>query len=133
MALAIVIGLALLPRLATWQRLVLSGVVINIFVFTVLVKIISGLQQAPIHHMISFIDKQNTNAQVVAYRMHMPSFSVYREKITPLRAPEAGEWVMTRVDRVKRLREDTQAKNIELTKLHQSGGLVLFSASQSQQ
>lgn len=131
-ALAIVIGLALLPRLATWQRLVLSGVVINIFVFTVLVKIISGLQQAPIHHMISFIDKQNTNAQVVAYRMHMPSFSVYREKITPLRAPEAGEWVMTRVDRVKRLREDTQAKNIELTKLHQSGGLVLFSASQSQ-
>lgn len=127
----IVIALAVLPRLATWQRLVLSGVVINVFVFTVLVRLISGLQQQPIHNMIEFIENQPSQPTVVAFRMHMPSFSVYREKITPLRPPEAGEWVMTRVDRVSGLHERMQEADLTLTKLYQSGGLVLFSAEKN--
>jgi len=37
---------------------------------------------------------------VVAWRLDVPSLSVYREAVTPSRAPAAGELAVTRIDRV---------------------------------
>ncbi len=54
---------------------------------------------------------------VVSWRFTAPSFSVYREAVTPSRAPEAGEVALTRIDRVP-------AENVEL--IYSKGGVALF-------
>lgn len=120
--LALIITVSLLPQLRTWQRLTVSGIVLNFFIFTMLVRVISGLQQAPIHHAIQFLKNRDGDETVVAFHMHMPSFSVYRQKITPLRAPEVGEIVLTRIDRVHKL----QQSHTQYQQLFESGGLVLL-------
>ena len=117
-----IIIVALLPQLRTWQRLTVSGIVLNFFIFTILVRVISGLQQAPIHHAIQFLKNRDGNEMVVAFHMHMPSFSVYRQKITPLREPKVGEIVLTRIDRVHKL----QQPYTQYQQLFESGGLVLL-------
>jgi len=60
--------------------------------------------------------------------MHMPTFSVYRKKITPLRAPNFDELVLTRVDRVKSLNRNLASRfeNYQLIPLWRFGGLVIF-------
>lgn len=120
--LACIIAAALLPQLRTWQRLTISGMVLNFFIFTMLVRVISGLQQAPVQHAIQFLKNRDGHETVVAFQMHMPSFSVYRQKITPLRAPEVGEIVLTRIDRTHKL----QQPHTQYQQLFESGGLVLL-------
>lgn len=120
--LALIIAVALLPQLRTWQRLTISGAVLNFFIFTMLVKIVAGLQEAPIHHAIQFLGNRGGDETVVSFRMHMPSFSVYRQKITPLRAPEVGEIVLTRIDRIHKL----QQPHTQYQQLFESGGIVLL-------
>lgn len=130
-AFALMLIIAALPALRTWQRLALSGLIVNVFVFTVFVGIVSNFQQRPIHEAIAFLQERKAEIgheeTIVAYRMHMPSFSVYREKITPLRAPMTGELVLTRVDRVKGL--DAKLANqghLQKELLWQFGGLVIY-------
>lgn len=98
---------SLAPRMRTWQRLVLAGVALNAFVFTQFVHVAFEFQQRPVHEAIAVLDARakahHPEQTVVAWRMHMPSFSVYRQKITPLRAPEPGEIALVRVDRVQAL------------------------------
>lgn len=114
------------PRLHTWQRLVVIGIVINVLVFTHIVKIASNLQQQPIHRAISFLNQHYPEEQVVAYKLHMPSFSVYRQRITPLRAPEAGELALVRIDRIEKLRNAISP--VKVTELYSNGGLVIVRA-----
>jgi len=40
----------------------------------------------------------------VAWRIIMPSFSVYRQAATPTRVPELGQLVFTRTDRVNEVK-----------------------------
>lgn len=120
--LTLIIAVALLPQLRTWQRLTISGIVLNFFIFTMLVKFISGLQEAPVHHAIQFLKNRGGDETVVSFRMHMPSFSVYRQKITPLRAPGVGEIALTRIDRIHKL----QQPHTQYQQLFESGGLVLL-------
>ncbi|WP_028877643.1 ArnT family glycosyltransferase [Teredinibacter turnerae] len=104
-----VLVLTFAPRMRTWQRLVLSGLAINAFVFTQFVQVASEFQQRPVHEAIATLEARaqqtGETPQVVAWRMHMPSFSVYRQQVTPLRAPQPGEIALVRVDRVKALQE----------------------------
>lgn len=131
-ALLIMLAASLLPRLRTWQRLVICGLTLNSFVFTEFAAVASAMQQAPIHRAITFLDnrKQLIGAEetIVAYKMHMPSFSVYRQQITPLRAPKLNELVLTRVDRVNSL-DHHITENLhraQKQKIWQVGGLVIY-------
>jgi len=131
-AFALMLFVALLPKLRTWQRLVLCGLILNTFTFTVFVRIASAFQQQPIHSAIAFLQSRQERIgheeTIVAYRMHMPSFSVYREKITPLRAPEVNELVLTRVDRIGSLKHHVSESlhDAYAQPLWQEGGLVIF-------
>ena len=58
----------------------------------------------------------------VAYRIHMPSFSVYREAETPHRTPVSGELAFTRVDRLEDLQTEVAHP---LVVEYQAGGIVL--------
>ena len=51
------------------------------------------------------------------WNFHMPSFSVYRERVTPLRAPEPGELALTRIDRL--------SADAPVETLYIEGGVVL--------
>ncbi len=119
----IALALVIVPAVRTWQRLILMGLCINAFVFTVFVRTAWNVQQAPIHHMIHYLQQEHPNQDVMQYRMHMPTFSVYRQRITPLRAPGAGELALVRVDRVEKLEKEVQPLQVET--LHRSGGLLL--------
>jgi 4-amino-4-deoxy-L-arabinose transferase-like glycosyltransferase len=75
----------------------------------------SDIQQAPV---VNAARKARTlDATVVTWQIRMPSFTVYRGKVTPERAPRAGEVVYTRIDKLKQL------PNYEL--LYNEGGIVL--------
>ena len=119
-----------LPRLQNWQRLSLIGLSMNMFIFTAFASVASGFQQQPLHHIMAYLEERASGQQVVAYRMHMPSFSVYREKITPLRAPAPGELAITRVDRLKELHKTLQGAPTKI--VFQSGGLVLVEVAKAE-
>ncbi len=121
---AVIGSIILLPGLQNWQRLSLIGLSLNIFIFTAFASVASGFQQQPLHQIMAYLEEKAPNQQVVAYRMHMPSFSVYREQITPLRAPQSGELAITRVDRLKQLHAELSGKPTKI--LFQSGGLLVL-------
>ena len=123
LVLMLAIAITFVPKLVLWQRLSAVGLLLNFFVFTQFVQVASYIQQKPIHDAIAYLDANHPEKTVVAYKMHMPSFSVYREKITPLRAPKENEIALVRTDRLKRLKDEIAPNIIET--LFTSGGLVL--------
>ena len=60
---------------------------------------------------------------VVSYRVSQPSFSVYRQAVTPSRLPVVGEVVFTRRDRLPELEIRLQLARLEL--LSERGRFVL--------
>jgi hypothetical protein len=57
-----------------------------------------GVTQGPVREAALMV-KQSGETNVVAWRIIMPSFSVYRQAATPTRVPEPGQLVFTRTDR----------------------------------
>ena len=53
----------------------------------------------------------------VTWNFHMPSFSVYRERVTPIGTPKPGELGLTRIDRL--------AVDADVERLFEEGGVVL--------
>jgi 4-amino-4-deoxy-L-arabinose transferase-like glycosyltransferase len=53
----------------------------------------------------------------VTWNFHMPSFAVYRERVTPIGTPAPGELALTRVDRLP--------ADVPVERLFEEGGVVL--------
>ncbi len=53
----------------------------------------------------------------VTWNFHMPSFAVYRERVTPIGTPQPGELGLTRIDRLP--------SDVEVDRLFEEGGVVL--------
>ena len=53
----------------------------------------------------------------VTWNFHMPSFAVYRERVTPIGTPKPGELALTRVDRLP--------TDADVDRLYEEGGVVL--------
>ncbi len=96
--LAVSLGLALWRRLPVWQGLVVTGLVQAALMALVVAPRILEATQGPVHEA-ALIARQRPEA-VVAWRIIMPSFSVYRQAATPTRIPEPGQLVFTRSDRL---------------------------------
>ena len=54
----------------------------------------------------------------VTWNFHMPSFAVYRERVTPIGTPKPGELALTRVDRLP--------ADVEVDRLFDEGGVLLI-------
>jgi hypothetical protein len=93
-----VVGLAFWRRLPVWQGLVLAGLLQALIVVCVIAPRVIGVTQGPVREAAT-VAKQS-GEPVVAWRIIMPSFSVYRQAATPTRIPEAGQLVFTRTDRL---------------------------------
>ncbi len=92
-----VIGLAFWRRLPVWQGLVLAGLLQALTVAFIIAPRVIGVTQGPVREA-AMIARQS-GEPVVAWRIIMPSFSVYRQAATPTRVPELGQLVFTRTDR----------------------------------
>lgn len=92
-----VVGLACWRRLPVWQGLVLAGILQALTVAFIIAPRVIGVTQGPVREA-AMIAKQR-GEPVVAWRIIMPSFSVYRQAATPTRVPELGQLVFTRTDR----------------------------------
>lgn len=96
--LALVLLLALWRRLSPWQGLVLAGLVQTAVVSGALVPRVMEVLQGPVKE--AALLARELDLPTVVYRTSMPSFSVYRQAITPARNPEPGDLVFLRLDKL---------------------------------
>lgn len=121
-ALAVTLALALWRRPSPWQGLVAVGFVQLVAVTGLLLPVYFAATQGPVKE--AAVVARDLGGPVVAYRVRLPSFSVYREAITPRRAPEPGDLVFTRVDRVDRLLAELPGVPSEV--VYRRGGVTLI-------
>lgn len=105
-----------------WQRLVLVGIVQTVVVFGFLVPRVFDTLQTPVKE--AGLKAKEMDLPTVVYRTSMPSFSVYRDAITPSRAPKEGELVFLRIDKLPALTLDDP--NLELKLVYQKGNVALL-------
>lgn len=122
--LVLLLLLSVLKPLKKWQQYSLAGLGLNAFVYCIFVQVIWNVQQKPLHDVMAYIDNNQPQRALVCYKMHMPTISLYRGQTTALRAPEANELLLTRIDRIDGLNKEEP--KLKYTKLYQSGPLVLF-------
>ena len=111
-------------RPALWQRLLLAGVIQTLVVFGVVVPRVFEAMQTPVKE--AGLIARKLDLPTVVYRTSMPSFSVYRDAITPSRPPVAGDLVFLRVDKLERLAQDYPALSRELVYRRGPVALVLM-------
>jgi len=115
------VGLMLWSRPPLWQSLVLAGVVQTLVVFGALVPRVFDVMQAPVKE--AALLARQLDEPTVVYRTSMPSFSVYRQAITPHRDPKPGDLVFLRVDKLERLYQRHPAERLEV--LYRRGAVAL--------
>lgn len=120
-ALALDVALAF-ARVALWQRLLGIGALQACVVWGVLAPWLAAAQQEPVREAARLARASGQPA--VAFRTDLPSFSVYRQAVTPNRAPEPGELVLVRRDRIPALREALPGVDF-VTRLER-GGIALL-------
>lgn len=117
----LVAALALWRRLPVWQGLMLVGLGQALVVFGIVFPQAVDVTQGPVRE--AGLLARASGETVVAYKIHQPSFSVYRQAITPSRPPEEGETVLTRVDHLDAVQRDLAPLRIE--EVYRRGFVVL--------
>ena len=87
--------LLLWPKVQNFWRLTGAAVLQTLFIVSVLAPVAAWIQQAPVKEAARFARHYLTDSVVVMDGLNMPSFTVYREQITPQRPPQVGEYVFT--------------------------------------
>ena len=114
-----VVALLFVKRWAPWQKLMGAGVVTAGLIGLGLYPTYGAIQQGPTKEAALLARAEGWD--VVMWRLDMPSFALYYGDITPLREPEPGEVVFTRVTRLEALEIPTEV-------VFQRGGIVLARA-----
>jgi len=115
------LGIALWRRLPAWQGLVLVGVIQTLVAYGVVVPRVFEAMQAPVKE--AGLLARELDLPTVVYRTSMPSFSVYRDAITPDRTPQAGDLVFLRLDKLPDLIRRFPELAVELR--YQRGAVAL--------
>ncbi len=94
------LSITLWPALAGLRRMVLMAILQTTFMVSILIPLAGDIQQDPVKNAARFAYQHLDNATIVMDGLNMPSFSVYREKITPRRPARLGEYVFTAADQL---------------------------------
>ncbi|HCG94559.1 MAG TPA: hypothetical protein DEX20_02920 [Halieaceae bacterium] len=113
--------LAVVLRASQTYRLIALGVLQTLFIFNVFIDAVGELQQGPVKRAAE-LASQLGHDKVVAYGISMPSFSVYRQAVTPREAPGEADLIFTRADRLESLRRELRE---DLNIIFREGGIVL--------
>jgi len=76
------------------EKLLVSGVVVVFSLSMFLLPVIGELHQGPLKEAATIAKRDNLI--VVRWRLNMPSFSVYTQRVTETRKPQPGEIVLTK-------------------------------------
>jgi 4-amino-4-deoxy-L-arabinose transferase-like glycosyltransferase len=97
---AFAIGLAALlaARWPAWRRLAIAAGLLTLSIEFAVAPWLGDVIGGPIKRAAQFVASRSEN--VVQWNLNVPSFSVYRGKITESRAPRPGELAITRADRL---------------------------------
>lgn len=118
---AVILLLALIrPGLTPAAAALRAGLAVSLAVWCGVLPLLAAGQQVPVQQAASI--SREMGLPVVAYRITMPSFSVYRGSVTPKRVPVTGELAFTRLDRLSDLATDTGRPQ---TVVFRSGGVAL--------
>ena len=117
----VAVGIVFARKIDPLSKLMGLGLCITLIFNFVWGPLVAKAQQTPVLEAARYIE--DIERPVVAYRIGMPSFSVYMNRIVPEVEPTPGDIVFTRVDRVKELREKSGG-NAQI--LYQKGGIVLL-------
>lgn len=107
----LVAALALWRRLPVWQGLMLVGLLQALVVFGIVFPLAVDVTQGPVRE--AGLLARASGETVVAYKIHQPSFSVYRQAITPSRPPLAGEMLLTRADKLAEVEHELAPLRVE--------------------
>jgi 4-amino-4-deoxy-L-arabinose transferase-like glycosyltransferase len=121
-AVAAMLAIAFWRRLPPWQGLVAIGFVQLLAVTGLVLPVYFAATQGPVKEAAAIA--RALGGPVVAYRVRLPSFSVYREAISPRRPPEPGDLVFTRVDRIDKLLAELPGVPSEV--VYRRGGVTLI-------
>jgi 4-amino-4-deoxy-L-arabinose transferase-like glycosyltransferase len=119
LGLAAAIALVFVPRWPPWRKLLGAGIIAAGLIGLGLFPTYGAIQQGPTKE--AALTAKARGWDVVMWRLDMPSFALYYGDITPLRPPEPGEVVFTRVTRLDGLDVPTEV-------VWQKGGVVLARA-----
>ena len=118
---AVILLLALIrPNVTPAMAALRGGLAVSLAVWCGVLPLLAAGQQVPVQQAAAV--SQQLGLPVVAYRITMPSFSMYRGSVTPHRTPVTGEIAFTRKDRIADLAAETQRPQ---TVMFQSGGVAL--------
>lgn len=98
-------ALGLWRGIPVWQGLVLAGFLQTLLVSGVVIPRVLETLQGPVKEAAGIA--RASGLPTLAYRTNMPSFSVYREGITPAgKPPRGGEMVFLSIDKLERFAQD---------------------------
>ena len=118
---AVILLLALIrPGIQPAMAALRGGLAVSLAVWCGVLPLLAAGQQVPVQQAAAI--SRDLGLPVVAYRITMPSFSVYRGAVTEKRVPKTGEVAFTRKDRLEDLQKDTGRPQ---TVVFQSGGIAL--------
>ncbi|APZ41811.1 ArnT family glycosyltransferase [Acidihalobacter ferrooxydans] len=106
------------PRWPVWQRSLLAALLALFVLMQALLPAVGQLKQEPV--MEAGLLAKKLGGTVVMWRINMPSFSVYRQAITPSGRPKPGEMVFTNVNHLPELAHMGRYQLV-----YSSGGIVL--------
>jgi 4-amino-4-deoxy-L-arabinose transferase-like glycosyltransferase len=122
-ALLAMLVLLLRPGTAGWSAMLGAGLALGALVWFGVVPVLAAAQQEPVRE--AALRARELDIPVVSYRTFLPSFSVYRGAITPNRAPQPGELVFVRLDRLAALQAEL-GDQVVLIPEFQKGGVALL-------
>jgi hypothetical protein len=105
------------------QKLLAIGFVQTLFVFNMVIPVVAELHQAPVKSA-ALLAKSHQDKGAVSYGIKMPSFSVYREAVTPRSISQPGDLIFTRADRLSSLEQEIGIKHLKV--LYREGGILLL-------
>ena len=103
-------------RLVVWRQVAILAVLASMVLSLSIAPMLGDLLQGPVKR--TALLAKDMQQPVVQWQGHWPSFSVYLQAETPLRAPESGELAVIRLDRIP--------ATVDYTLLHREGGVALI-------
>jgi 4-amino-4-deoxy-L-arabinose transferase-like glycosyltransferase len=117
LACALAAGAAALRRTRpAWQRALAASGALGLALVLAFTPWLGGALAGPVKD--AALLARQLPGPAVQWELSAPSFSVYREQLTPARPPRAGELAITRADRL--------APDAPVEKLFEEGGVVLL-------
>ena len=101
---------------ALWVRQLLVSIIFSLSMIHVVIPAYAAVQQQPVREAGLFA--RSLSQPVVMWKHNMPSFSVYLQKVVPIREPKPGEIVFTGLEHATLFPDATL--------LFSKGGVVLL-------